>query len=132
MAKQSRGLILKAGGVRIEVEYRRRGSDAGLSFDVYGGDEDTAPEVLRFDCFEKRPHFHYIGPSKNRLVRIDKKTTPDPVKWTLRQLKKELSSMVWKAGHRKLAEAIDQAAVARAVVKAEKEILGCLGALSSK
>jgi len=123
MAKENRHVTVKAGGVRIDMQYRHRGSDAGLSFEVYGGEHDQALEILRFDCFEKRPHFHYLGPKANRLERIDKKTASDPVRWTLSQLKSDLSSMIWKAGHRKLAKEIDQAAVAEALAKVEKQIL---------
>jgi len=119
-------LSINAGGVRIEIAYRYRGSDAGLSFEVYGGKENEALEVLRFDCFKKRPHFHSIGPTRNKLERIDKKAAPDPVRWTLSRIKSDLSSMIWKAGHRKLAKEIDQTAVTKAVAKAEKEILRLL------
>ena len=123
MRKEDRQLTVKAGGVRIEMRYRRRGSDRGLSFEVYGGEGDDAPEVLRFDCFEKRPHFHYIGPVNHKLERINKKTVPNPVRWTLRRIKRDLPSLFWKAGHRKLGREIHQSAVARALAKVEKKII---------
>ena len=123
MAGRNQRLTVKAGGVRIEMEYRQRGSDTGLSFEVYGGEEDSAPEVLRFDCFQKRPHFHYLGPNRNRLERIGKETVSDPVRWTLSRLKKDLSSMIWQAGYRKLAKEVNQAALARALSKMEEKIL---------
>ena len=42
MKKSAEGMVIEAGGVRIEIEYRRTGWDKGLSFQVYGpdGDED--------------------------------------------------------------------------------------------
>ena len=123
MRKKNRQLTVKAGGVCVEMEYVRRGSDRGLSFEVYGGEGDDAPEVLRFDCFERRPHFHYIGPSSHKVERIDKKTVPDPVRWTLGRIKRELPSLFWKAGHRKLGKEIHQSALARALTKVEKEII---------
>jgi hypothetical protein len=123
MRKENRQLTVKTGGVRIEMEYRHRGSDGGLSFEVYGGEGDDAPEVLRFDCFEKRPHYHYIGPTNHKLERINKKTVPNPVRWTLSRIKKDLPSMFWKAGYRKLGKEIHQTTVARALVKFEKKII---------
>jgi len=54
---------------------------------------------------------------------IDKKTVPDPVRWTLGRIKRELPSMFWKAGHRKLGKEIHQSVLARAVAKVEKEII---------
>ena len=124
MRKLSQPLIINEGGVRVEIEYRRRGSDAGLSFQVYGADRNPNAELLRFDCFQKRPHFHYLENSRTRRIeRIDKKKAPDPVRWTLERLKEDLSSVLWKAGHRKLAKEIDQPALAKALARAEKKIL---------
>lgn len=58
-----------------------------------------------------------------KIERIDKKTAPDPARWTLERLKGDLSTMLWKAGHRKLSKEINQPALARALAKAEKSIL---------
>jgi hypothetical protein len=123
MQKEIRQLTVKTGGVRIEMEYRLRGSDGGLSLKVYGGEGDEAPEVLRFDCFERRPHFHYMGRTNRKVERISKKTVPDPLEWTLSRIKGDLPSMFWKAGYRKLSQEIDQPAIARALAKREKEII---------
>ncbi len=123
MEIKTRPLVVKGGGVRIEIDYRRRRTDEGLRIGVYGGEGADAPEVLRFDCFEKRPHFHYLGPVNRKLERINKKAVPDPVRWTLNRIKKDLSSMFWKAGRRKLGKEINQSAVARALKKSEREII---------
>ena len=117
-------ISVTAGGVRIEIRHRRLGKDAGLSFEVYGGDEKQAREVLRFDCFKLRPHFHLMGSGRSKIAPIDKETAPDPVKWTLTRLKRDLRSLILQAGHRKLAEEINQAAVASALSRAEKKIAG--------
>lgn len=114
-----RPLVIEAGGLRIDVHYRHRGQDEGPSFEVYDSAES---EVLRFDCFKLRPHFHLIGPKREKIERIDKKAL-DPVRWTLQRLKRDLRSFLWKAGHRKLARGVDQAAIARALRKAEGRIL---------
>ena len=115
-------ISVTAGGVRIEIRHRRLGKDSGLSFEVYGGEEAPSREVLRFDCFKLRPHFHLIGSGRSKMEPIDKETAPDPVKWTLTRLKGDLRSLILQAGHRELAEQINQAAVAAALSKAEKKI----------
>ena len=123
MSKQLKPLIVEGGGVRVEIDYTRRGSDSGLRFRVYGGDSNEPSELLRFDCFQKRPHFHYFGPGKRKLERIDKKITPCPVPWTIARIKGDLASLVWKAGHRKLSKQIDQRALAKAFARLEEKIL---------
>ncbi|MBI2089376.1 MAG: hypothetical protein HYT78_11635, partial [Deltaproteobacteria bacterium] len=47
MKKSAEDMVIEAGGVRIEVEYRRTGWDKGLSFQVYGPDGDEDSEMLR-------------------------------------------------------------------------------------
>ncbi|MGH7774185.1 MAG: DUF7700 domain-containing protein [Candidatus Binatia bacterium] len=123
MPNQIQPLIVKAGGVRIEIEYRHRGSDAGLTFQVYDDKDEMASEVLRFDCFKKRPHFHYINSRSRKIERIDKKTAPNPVLWALTRIKTDLQSLVWRAGHRNFSQQINQPAVASALAKKEKEII---------
>lgn len=124
MNKFADGMVIEAGGVRIEVEYRKQASDAGLSFQVYGPDGDEDSEILRFDCFERRPHYHLIKDSgMGKIERLSKEIAPDPVRWTLERLKRDLAPLLWKAGHRKLSTQIRQRAVARALSKAEKAIL---------
>jgi len=124
MKKSAEGMVIEAGGVRIEIEYRKQASDAGLSFQVYGPDGDEDSELLRFDCFERRPHYHLMkGSGMGKIERLSRETAPDPVRWTLDRLKCDLATLLWKAGHRKLSKEIRQRAVARAVSKAEKAIL---------
>jgi hypothetical protein len=67
MSKQRQPLIVGGGGIRVEIDYSRRGSDAGLRFRVYEETSNTPSELLRFDCFQKRPHFHYFGRGKRKL-----------------------------------------------------------------
>jgi hypothetical protein len=130
MKGRNRPIAVEAGGVRIEIQYRRRGKDSGPSFEVYGSNGQQPEEVLRFDCFKLRPHFHLIGSERSKIERIDGKTAPDPVKWTLSRLKRDLKALMQKAGHRKLAEEINQSAVARALSRAEKKIVSLAGSKS--
>lgn len=124
MKNAKSSMTIEAGGVCVEIEYRRRGTDRGLSFQVHGSDGDEQSEFLRFDCFEKRPHYHLMKHSRTvKIERLSKEIAPDPVRWTLDRLKRDLATFLWKAGHRKLSREINQPALARALGKAEKAIL---------
>jgi hypothetical protein len=124
MKKPKSPINVEAGGVRIEIEYRRSGFDKGLSFQVYDLRGGENSEMLRFDCFERRPHYHLMRDSwMGKVERLSKETAPDPVRWTLERLKRDLASFLWRAGHRKLSKQIRQRAVALALGRAEKAIL---------
>ena len=50
-------------------------------------------ELLRFDCFDQNPHYHY-GPEKERTRGkiLDKTTAGNPIGWTLRQLRTQAAT----------------------------------------
>ena len=102
----------RVGGVEIEVENRTFGDDGGPAVRVFGDVEDRAVQLLRFDCFKKKPHYHYDPAGKDKLHPLDHQTVPDPVGWTLTQLREHLPEMIRTAGYESAAARVDQAAVA--------------------
>jgi hypothetical protein len=116
-----------AGPVRLVVESRDRVPDSaelhhtlpGTSDDVEalddGGaslhvfDAATGLEHLRFDCFEKQPHYHYVNheDGTNRIVRIDEHAVGDPVSWTIACLRDHLAAMLRFAGAGSLADEVE-------------------------
>src|SRR5436305_12427499 len=50
---------ITAGALRFGIEYRRLQNDQGICIHVFAGPDDRQDEVLRFDCFEREPHYHY-------------------------------------------------------------------------
>ena len=123
-AQKSDPIIFEADGMRIWVDHRRGvGGDEGLTFDItVAGGEDGA-RILRFDCFNKTPHYH-IGPSgKDSVHDMNAEGIADPVRWTLDQLKTRLPSMVTEAGYAEIAKRIDQIAIANRLSQVEKDIL---------
>jgi hypothetical protein len=46
-----------AGGVVFDVEYRVFGGDRGPAVRVFGEVDGRNVQLLRFDCFEKDPHY---------------------------------------------------------------------------
>jgi len=81
-------------------------NDFGASLHVYGADDGI--EHLRFDCFEKEPHYHYIkaDESANVICRLDDIAESDPIEWTVTRLQKRLPEMLDYAGAAEVAAAV--------------------------
>ena len=88
------------------------------------GPEDEGKRILRFDCFYKNPHYH-IGASggEQAAYKMKDEGVEDSVRWALEQLKTRLPAMVKQAGYEKIAERIDQQAIADQLTQLEGEIL---------
>lgn len=79
--------------------------DFGASLHVLGAD---GAEYVRFDCFDKEPHYHYIRPSEetNIIVRLDDIAEGDPIEWTIGRLRNRLPEMLEHAGAAEAAAAV--------------------------
>ena len=67
--------------------------------------EDDEHELLRFDCFDHEPHYHYGPQKRNERLMLDKTTAGDSLDWTLQQIRSRLPEMIERAGYPELAEA---------------------------
>ena len=86
MAEQ--GLTIGVGALRFNVRYSNtRTGDRGPSLRIYGDVEGKPVQLLRFDCFEQDPHFHYDPDGKNNLLRMDKTKVSDPITWSMDYLR---------------------------------------------
>jgi hypothetical protein len=79
--------------------------DGGASLHVYGALDGL--EYLRFDCFEKQPHYHYVRQTEqlNQVLMIDD-IAVDPIQWTLICVKHRLAEMLEYAGASDLGAAV--------------------------
>ncbi len=111
--------VFHVGGVELRVDERSFGSDGGPSVRVYGEAAGENVQLLRFDCFRKDPHYHYDPTGKNDQGHLDKTLVPDPVAWTIEQLRQNLVEMVCTAGYDSVANQIDPAAVAQVLPEVE-------------
>jgi hypothetical protein len=77
--------------------------DGGASVHVFGARDGM--EHLRFDCFDKHPHYHYIRNSEqvNQIVRFDQIAMGDPIEWTQHRLRERLPEMLEYTGVGELA-----------------------------
>ena len=98
--------------VRITVEYRRTPDDEGPAVRVFGKVGNQDKQVLRFDCFQNSPHYHYDPEGSDEQHHMEDESITDPVEWTLHRLERNLADMIRRAGYGELADQIDPKLVA--------------------
>ncbi|MDA1013069.1 MAG: hypothetical protein O3A00_01295 [Planctomycetota bacterium] len=102
---------VELGGLTFRIEYRSTGADRGPAIRVFGNVDGQAVQLLRFDCFEDDPHFHYDPVGKNVKFHLDPLTMGDALEFSLRQIGSVLRAMIAKAGFAEFAESVDEDAV---------------------
>ena len=106
---------VNAGEVEFALQYRlldggtvgSTGADQGVSIQVMGEVEGKETELLRFDCFDQLPHYHYDPGNKNERYNLDKTTAGNPLGWAISQLRSNLPNMLTRAGFGELADKLD-------------------------
>ena len=120
MAEQ--GLTIGVSGLRFNVRYSNVNTDRGPSLRVYGDVEGKSVQLLRFDCFENTPHFHYDPDGKNNQLRMDKTKVSDPIAWSMDYLQGNVTSLVRIAGYNALADQLDEGVLTAALPTIEKAL----------
>jgi hypothetical protein len=113
---------IEAGGVRLNVEYRTFGGDRGPAVRVYAEIDGRPVQLLRFDCFDNDPHYHYDPDGRDDHRKLHRQEVPDPVAWTLAQLSGNVVSMIRTAGYDAVADRVDPDAVTEAIPQVEAAI----------
>jgi len=121
-AQPQQGLTIGVGGLRFNVRYSQTANDRGPSLRIYGDVEDKPVQLLRFDCFEQTPHFHYDPEGKNNQLRMDKSKVSDPIAWTMDYLRGNITSLVRIAGYSGLAEQLDEGQLCATLPTVEKAL----------
>ena len=109
-------VVFNGGAVDITLEYRELMPDQGLCVQVFGKAEGQDTEILRFDCFDQMPHYHYGPANHNIRLNMDKTTVGNPFGWTLDNLRTKLPAMIQRAGYEDLAAEVEANPVAAAVL----------------
>ena len=104
-------VIIGEGAIKFGLDYRDLLSDQGLCIHALGDVDGEEVELLRFDCFDHAPHYHYGPQKRNERLMLDKTTEGDSLEWTLKQFEERLPEMVKRAGYDELASQIDMAAL---------------------
>jgi hypothetical protein len=94
---------IDAGAVCFTIQYRALMPDQGVSIQVVGDVDGKETQLLRFDCFDQRPHYHYDPGNKNERFDLDKTTAGNPIGWMVKSLRTRLPAMLERAGYAKIA-----------------------------
>ena len=108
---------ITAGVLRFGIEYRHLQNDQGICIHVFRGPDAQHDEVLRFDCFERQPHYHYAWSKNDHYVPLDTAAEGDALQWTLARLRTRLPAMLLRAGEPDLARTLDQRDIDAALAK---------------
>ena len=109
------GTVIEAGPVSFAMNYRREiMNDQGLCLQVYSEVDGKDTEILRFDCFDQTPHYHYGPENHNIRLNMDKTTAGNPLGWTLKNLRQRLPDMVQRAGYDELAAKLEAGPISKA------------------
>ena len=90
--------------LRVKLIYRDMMSDQGVCLQIHGEVDGHETEILRFDCFDYAPHYHYDPSGENHRLMIDLTTEGDPLEWTIIQLNLRLDDMIRRAGFDEIAD----------------------------
>jgi hypothetical protein len=73
--------------------------DRGVSLHVFVRTGEGDFERLRFDCFQRDPHYHYLSVANKwqDVIHIDPTVTGDPVSWALNLIRSRLAVMLTRA-----------------------------------
>ena len=108
------GTIIEAGPISFAMNYRALMPDQGLCLQVYSEIDGKDTEILRFDCFDQVPHYHYGPENHNIRLNMDKTTAGNPLGFTLDNLRHRLPSMIERAGYDELAAKLEANPVSKA------------------
>ena len=90
--------MIELGDLSFAVEYRHVGVEQGPSVHVFGKVEGSLEEILRFDCFDKAPHYHYgFSYIDQPPVPIDPAAVGDPLTWVCSCIQSRLPQMLARA-----------------------------------
>jgi len=113
---EKEGIVIDAGAIDITLNYRPGMADQGLGVQVYAMIDDKDTEILRFDCFDQTPHYHYGPENHNIRLNMDKTTAGNPFAWTMDNLRNRLPTMIRRAGYEDLAATVEAKPVPKATL----------------
>ncbi|MBI3326705.1 MAG: hypothetical protein HYZ81_08390 [Nitrospinae bacterium] len=116
-ADPAKTIYIPAGALTFGMEYRHLQNDQGICIHVFRTADGQQDEVLRFDCFERTPHYHYAWSANDQYVPLDSTADGDPLQWTLERLRTRLPAMLIRAGAPDLARTLDQRDIDAALPK---------------
>ena len=96
-------------------------ADQGVCIQVVGNVEGKETELLRFDCFDNHPHYHYGPENKNVRIMLDPTVAGNPIGWTMAQMRSKLPAMLARAGYEGVAIQLDPSLVTQKLAEVEAQ-----------
>ena len=109
------------GGLRFEASFR---TPAGATLRVSGYVEGHETELLRFDDFIERPHYHI--PADGDPIPFDRAALGDPLAWFVSQLRDRLAELLAQAGYARILSDVDLDAVTEHAEDIRKAMEACV------
>jgi len=94
-------------------------ADQGVVVQVLGAVDGAERELLRFECFDNHPHYHYDPANKNVRIMLDSTVTGNPLRWAMTQLRHKLPAMLGRAGYEQIALQLDPSQLMPALEQVE-------------
>ena len=108
---------------KIDAQHRMTAkvADFGVCIHVFAGGPGKSQERLRFDCFQIKPHYHYINvpEGRNDRLHLDTAACGDSYQWMMDCLRNRLPAMLIEAGDPEAARTVDQREVEAALPKVD-------------
>ena len=98
---------INAGSIDFGLDYRRFGEDEGVAIHVYADLHGRQTELLRFDCLNDAPHYHYGPDGKDERLMFDYTAEGDPIPWAIVRLRDHIVPMLIRAGFSDVARNLD-------------------------
>ena len=111
---------IEAGPIKFDLSHRDLMYDQGVCIRVLGDVDGEEKQLLRFDCFDQLPHYHYDPEGSNEKHDIDKTTAGHPVGWSVKQFRTNMPAMLRHAGAEELAKEINVAELNKTLDEVEE------------
>jgi hypothetical protein len=114
--------FFRAGPVTFGIEGRVLGTPEGkvgeIGASIHVFNADRSEEWLRFDCFDRGPHYHYVlAPEGHNIVwGYDVAANGPMLPWAINAIRTRLPAMLRKAGAEALAAEVERQGVDAAVL----------------
>jgi hypothetical protein len=91
--------------------------DRGVALHVCAQQDGEWRELLRFDCFQEDPHYHYVShrDRMNDMLHLDPVADGDALAWALERIRTRLPQMLARAGAADVAARLDARALEEAL-----------------
>ncbi len=99
MEKRGRNTkVIEYGLLKFSISHSDLMDDQGVTIRIYGPIGGIEKQLLRFDCFDHRPHYHYDPDGRNEMHFIDLTTAGNPLGFAINNLRTKLPVLLENAG----------------------------------